>query len=150
VLENLKENDKMTRRTAVLTLIALVGFVSMTHAEDKAIKATQDWKGTVADEMLQKKAPANGYITDAKTFKQLWEDWKLGDKMPVIDFKKEVVVVQTTRGSQLQVGPVKLTEKGDLRVVGIATLDLQPGFRYAVLVLPREGVKSVNGKELKD
>jgi hypothetical protein len=34
--------------------------------------------------------------------------------------------------------------------VGIATRDLAPGFRYAVLVLPREGVKTINGKELKD
>jgi hypothetical protein len=140
----------MTHRKAVLALLVLLAVVAATHAEDKQIKATRDWKGTVADETLQKKAPANGYITDAKTFKQLWEDWKIGDKVPEIDFKKEVVVVETTRGSILQVGSMKLTDKGDLRVVGIATQDLAPGFRYAVLVLPREGVKTINGKELKD
>jgi len=140
----------MTHRKAVLALLVLLGVVAATHAEDKQIKATQDWKGTVADETLQKKAPANGFITDAQTFKQLWEDWKIGDKVPEIDFKKEVVVVETTRGSILQVGSMKLTDKGDLRVGGIATQDLAPGFRYAVLVLPREGVKTINGKELKD
>jgi hypothetical protein len=140
----------MTHRKAVLALLVLLGVVAATRAEDKQIKATRDWKGTVADETLQKKAPANGFITDAKTFKQLWEDWKIGDKVPEIDFKKEVVVVETTRGSILQVGSMKLTDKGDLRVVGIATRDLAPGFRYAVLVLPREGVKTINGKELKD
>jgi hypothetical protein len=140
----------MTHRKAVLALLVLFVLVAVTHAEDKEVKATRDWKGTVADEALQKKAPANGFITDAKTFKQLWEDWKIGDKVPDIDFKKEVVVVETTRGSILRVGTVKLTDKGDLRVVGIATRDLAPGFRYAVLVLPREGVKTINGKELKD
>jgi hypothetical protein len=140
----------MTHRKAALALFAWLGLVATTQAEDKEIKATKDWKGTVADETLQKKAPANGFITDAKTFKQLWEDWKLGEKAPEIDFKKEIVIVETTRGSNLRVGSPKLTDKGDLRVLGIATLDLAPGFRYALLVLPREGVKSVNGKELKE
>jgi hypothetical protein len=70
--------------------------------------------------------------------------------VPEIDFKKEIVIVETTRGGSLRVGTLKLTDKGDLRVAAIATRDLRPGFRYAVLVLPREGVKSINGKEIKE
>jgi hypothetical protein len=42
------------------------------------------------------------------------------------------------------------TDKGDLQALAIATRDLRPGFRYAVLVVPREGVKTINGKELKE
>jgi hypothetical protein len=32
----------------------------------------------------------------------------------------------------------------------MATRDLRPGFRYEILVLPREGVKTVNGKPLRE
>ncbi len=79
----------------------------------------------------------------------MWEDWKLGDKVPESDFKKAVVIVETTRGGILRVGNIQLTDKGDLRVAVISTRDLRPGIRYAILVVPREGVKTINGKELK-
>jgi hypothetical protein len=35
-----------------------------------------------------------------------------------------------------------------LKVLALATRDLRPGFRYQILVVPREGVKTVNGKLL--
>jgi len=57
------------------------------------------------------------------------------------------VLVATTQGSILRLAPT-LDEKGDLRVVGVATLDLRLGFRYVIAVVSREGVKTVNGKEL--
>src|SRR5262249_14012655 len=101
-------------------------------------------------EALLEKRPAKGYITEAKAFKQLWDDWKLVEKMPEIDFKKDVVIVETTRGSNLRVAAMKLTDKGDLRVLAMPTLDMRPGFRYAVLIVPREGVKTINGKEFKE
>jgi hypothetical protein len=33
-------------------------------------------------------------------------------------------------------------------VGGFGTKDLRPGFRYVLGVVPREGVKTVNGKDL--
>lgn len=114
---------------------------------DQEVKPTQQWKGSVDDENLQKKAPAQGIITDGMELKRLWQEWHLGDKVPAVKFDKELVLVETTRGSLLQVG-VKLTAKGDLQVLGIATRDFRPGFRYKILVVPRAGVKTVNGKEL--
>jgi hypothetical protein len=150
-LAHLTEDNIVTLRNARwLAALSLLGLALVARAEDREVKPTQDWKGTVADEAFLKSAPADGVITDAKAFKQLWEGWKIGEKLPEIDFKKEVVIVQTTRGSQLRVGSARLTDKGDLKVVAIATRDLRPGFRYAVLVLPREGVKSVNGKALTE
>jgi hypothetical protein len=137
---------------ALLGLLCLAGSPARADDKDKPkeIKPTKDWKGSIDDEALEKKAPADRFITDAKTFKQLWEDWKLGEKVPEIDFKKEVVLVETTRGGRLNVNTVRLTDKGDLQALAIATRDLRPGFRYAVLVVPREGVKTINGKELKE
>jgi len=45
-------------------------------------------------------------------------------------------------------GAMQVTDKGDLAVLAIATRDLRPGFRYVVSAVPREGVKTVNGKDL--
>src|SRR5215471_17619920 len=116
----------MRRNVGLLTALALVGLfglVAVARAEDKEVKPTKVWTGQVADEALLEKRPANGYITEAKAFKQLWDDWKLGEKVPDIDFKKDVVIVETTRGSNLRVAAMKLTDKGDLRVMAMATLD---------------------------
>ena len=41
-----------------------------------------------------------------------------------------------------------LDENGNLEVLGLATRDLQPGFRYVIAILSRKGVKTINGKEL--
>jgi hypothetical protein len=64
-----------------------------------------------------------------------------------VDFRKELVLVQTTRGSRLQV-IARREAGGNLRAGGIATRDLRPGFRYVIQVVPREGVRTVNGRPL--
>ena len=43
---------------------------------------------------------------------------------------------------------VKLDDKGDLRVVALATRDIRPGFRYAIKSVSKEGIKTVDGKPL--
>lgn len=118
---------------------------NLTAADPKAITPDPLWKGSVDDVELSKDAPS--VIGDAKAFAKLWESWKLGDKVPEIDFKKNLVVLTTGRGSILDLR-VMLNDKADLRVFGFGTKDLRPGFRYAVGVVSREGVKTVNGKKL--
>ena len=133
-------------------LLALVVIV-VARADDKPkddkgeVKTTNKWEGSVADEKLKKEAPESGVITNAKDFEKLWTAWKLGDKVAKVDFDKELVIVSTTVGSKLSVTP-KLDDKGDLKAIAVATRDLRPGFRYVVISVPREGVKTVNGKEL--
>jgi hypothetical protein len=51
-------------------------------------------------------------------------------------------------GSRLSLS-AQLDEKGNLQVLGVATRDFRSGFRYVLATVSREGVKSVNGKELK-
>jgi len=57
------------------------------------------------------------------------------------------VLVATSRGSILHLSPI-LDDKGDLTDVGIASMDLRPGFRYVIATVSRAGVKTVNGKKL--
>jgi hypothetical protein len=114
-------------------------------ADAKPVKFTKEWKGSVADESKQKGAPE--VIVSAKALEKLWADWKIEGKVPEVDFTKEIVVVGTTSGSRLNLS-ARLDDKGDLTVGGLGTSDLVPGFRYVIATVPREGVKTVNKKEL--
>jgi hypothetical protein len=140
----------MTKNRIVLLSLAAVALaVTLTtaaRAEKKMIAVTKEFTGSVADEALAKDAPA--VVTSAKGLEKLWKDWKIADKMPEVDFTKDLVFVSTTRGSRIKVSLSLDTDKGDLQVLGIATRDLAPGFRYVIQVAPKEGVKTVNGKEL--
>jgi hypothetical protein len=140
----------MTR--ALLGMVALfAGLLLLSgavQAENKKLETKVLFQGSIDDEKLLAKAPPTGVITTQKGFDDLFTAWKLGDKKPEIDFKKDLVVVSTTVGSKLNLAVVLNTDKGDLQVLGLATRDLRPGFRYVIGVAPSEGVKTVNGKEL--
>ena len=67
--------------------------------------------------------------------------------VPIVRLPIAPAPVATTSGSRLNLN-TKLDDKGDLKVVGLGTRDLRPGFRYAIKSVSRDGVKTVNGKEL--
>jgi hypothetical protein len=138
----------MQRHSWLVGLIAVVILALLTpavHAQKKAVMPNKEWSGSVEDENLAKGAPE--CITSAKDLEKLWKDWKLPDKAPEVDFAKELVIVTTTRGSRLKLG-LTVDDKGNLQVGGLATRDLRPGFRYVIATVSKEGVKTVNGKEL--
>jgi hypothetical protein len=111
------------------------------------LKATNTWMGSIDDEKLAREMPENGVITNARDFEKLVKAWKVADKVPDVNFDKEVVLVAKTEGSRLRLN-ASLDEKGDLKALGLATRDLLPGFRYVIISVPKEGVRTVNGKEL--
>jgi hypothetical protein len=119
--------------------------VPQARADKKDVSLTKEWKGSVEDADLAKAAPE--FVTDAKAFAKLWKKWGVEGKVPKVDFKKEIVIVSTTSGSRLSLS-ARLDDQGNLEVLGIATSDFGPGFRYAMATVPRAGVKTVNGKEL--
>jgi hypothetical protein len=123
----------------------LVLSVPEVRAGKKAVKLTQQWKGSVADEALQKGAP--DFLADQKALEKLWKEWKIEHKLPEIDFRKEIVILATSRGSRLNLS-AQLSDAGDLLVLGLGTRDLRPGFRYVLATVARAGVKTVNKKPL--
>ena len=132
---------------AVLGLLAPQARAEKKPTEKKAVELIKQWKGSVADADLAKDAPA--YVADAMSLEKLWKKWGVEGKVLEVDFKKEIVIVSTTVGSRLALS-AKLGDKGNLEVLGAATRDLAPGFRYVLATVSREGVKTVNGKELKE
>jgi hypothetical protein len=135
--------------------IAVVLIASTVHAEDKSIKPIKEWKSAfleVKDEPLMKEAPKSGYIADAEAWTKLWKAWRFEKEQPVIDFKKQVVLVSVADGAVnrwLRTG-LKLTDKGDLRSDAPATEIAGPGFIYLIQVVDREGIRTINGKAITD
>ena len=127
---------------AVLSLAAGVAVAAPTP-----LKATNTWTGSIDDEKLANEMPENGVITNAKDFEKLVKAWKVAEKVPEVNFDREIVLVAKTGGSKLTL-KASLDKKGDLKALGLATRDLRKGFRYVIISVPKEGVKTVNGKEL--
>ncbi len=92
--------------------------------------------------------------------------WKVASELPKLDFAKEsaplrrlrvaakralggmIVVGVYSVGSSLNMAGADLDEKGNLNVLGFGTRDIRPGLRYVLGVVSKEGVKTVNCKEL--
>jgi hypothetical protein len=109
------------------------------------VRPTREWSGSVADETLERAAPA--YIVNTRALEKLWREWNIAGVSPTVDFSREIVVVTTTRGGQLRL-MLTLDANGNLEVGGLATRDLRPGFRYVIATVSRDGVRTVNGREL--
>src|SRR5262249_23015120 len=102
------------------------------------VKLTRQWKGSVKDEDLRKGAPE--VITSAKALKHLWGTWQVSDKLPEVDFKKEIVIVVVGSGSRLNAS-ARLDDEGNLQVLGLGTLPAgrggRPRARPAQVAAPR-------------
>ena len=126
--------------------VAQVALSVPAHAEEKKfVKPNSQWAGDIEDV-----SPSLGeakLITTSEQMAKLWKDWAGKGKAPDINFATEFAVVVFSRGSSLD---IKATNTdGVMDVFGFGTKDIQPGMRYIVGSFSRDGVKKVNGKELK-
>ena len=113
--------------------------------ERKPLETLKEWRGDNPNEALSKDAPK--YIVNSKDLEKLWKSWDIKEKLPEIDFSKELLLIETTRGSRLNL-KATLDEKGNIQALGLATRDLRPGFRYVMITVSKTGVKSINGKAI--
>jgi hypothetical protein len=118
--------------------------VSPANAQKKKVEITKQWSGSVEDE----KATKPEVIVSAKGLEAVWKAWKIEGDVPKVDFTKDIVVAIYSSGSKLNLSAANLDDKGNLEVLGIGTRDLRPGFRYVLGVVSREGIKTVNKKDL--
>jgi hypothetical protein len=131
---------------ATLAILMAVSFpLEGVPAERQPVTPVKEWNGSIDDPTIV--STASEVILSAKEFEALWLAWKLPGPVPEVDFSLNLVAVQTTVGSRLRLSAM-LEDNGNLMVLGLATRDFHPGFRYVLAVLSRTGVKTVNGKEL--
>ena len=139
----------MPFKAVFLATVAILAVVAIPlhsfPAGQETVTPLQGWSGSVEDLSLLKAAPE--FILSATELGSLWSAWNLRGSPPEVDFSKNLVAVQTTRGSELRLSAT-LDDLGDLTVIGLGTLDMRLGFRYVLSVLSLKGVKTINGKEL--
>jgi hypothetical protein len=140
----------MTCRPILLTMLTMIMLASFPlqafSAGKEPVKPSRQWSGSVQDLSLKEVGPE--VILSKQGLENLWRVWKIPGPVPEVDFFRELVVVQTTRGSRLRL-TATLDESGNLEVLGLATRDLHPGFRYVIAILSNKRVKTVNGQEVK-
>lgn len=128
----------------VLALVALVA--STAGAEDREITPINLWLGSVDDVSVQ--GLGAECIGSQKGLEELWRIWRIAEPLPLIDFDREIALVITGNGSVLYFESISLSNDGNLVMSHVETLDLVPGFRYAIGTVKRAGVKTVNGHEV--
>jgi hypothetical protein len=129
---------------AALAGVAFAAVAPEASAQKKKVEITMKWSGSVEDE----KAIKPEFIASAKGLEAVWKAWKIDGDVPKVDFTKDIVVAVYSVGSKLNISGANLDANGDLTVLGFGTRDIRPGFRYVLGVVSREGVKTVNKKEL--
>ncbi len=134
----------MLRTLVAFTL--LVATIPSTYGDEPKPKRTVELAGSLEDEALQKEMPANGVVVSQKVWDKLTKAWGITDA-PKVDFTKEILVMGTWKGSSFSITPT-VDSEGDLKITSFGTKDLRPGFRWKVLSLPRDGIKTTQGKAL--
>lgn len=113
-------------------------------AKPGKVEVIQKWSGTI------KEAPFHtAVIVDAEAFAEAWNRLGVPGNTPNLDFTRCVVIAAAIRTSGLYIWP-SLDESGDLKTGIVATPD-QPGYiSYALAVIPRLGIKTVDGNPLEN
>jgi|GEM_PF-2502924 len=131
---------------AVLAMLMVVSLPLQAFSGGwKPVESSRQWRGSVDDLSRLKAAPE--FILSAGEFEALWKAWKVPGPVPEVDFSRDLVAVLTTQGSKLRFSATR-DGRGNVKVWGLATRDLRPGFRYVMAVLSRKGVTTINGKDL--
>lgn len=113
------------------------------------IEPVRRFSGKNAQMALRKIAPANRAVINDEQWNNLWLGWQTDEPKPEIDFEKFVVLVETVDGpNNMFTNTLKLDGTGNLKYEVASTRMAGPGFAYLMLVVPREGIQSVNGRPL--
>lgn len=116
----------------------------------------QRWEGSYPVVNLDKlprgqQKSATGFIGDERVFSDVWKNFKPGERMPKIDFKKSLVVFSRNMKfyNRIAITKVRLVD-GTAEILGVETLTSTPvsdRVAMALAEIPREGVKSVKSGE---
>jgi len=130
----------------MLAGIMICSSAAIAPAEVREIKSLKEWRGRV-DNASGKKAPTRGFLASQAEMDKLWTAWRIPGTCPKVDFKTRLVLVRTCNCSHISIAPL-LKEKGDLHVQVTITKDLREDTAYVIALIPRRGIRTVEGKPL--
>ena len=112
------------------------------------VKIVRSWAGKLVDSAPRKLSPVDGFVLDRKSWARLWKAWRGQEDVPEVDFQKQMLLVFTAEGPN-SVGCTPTHDgRGNVQANASCTLIGGPGFGYLILCIPREGIRTVNGKPL--
>lgn len=128
--------------------LALALIVTAVAAADDVVPLKK-YSGICRDDRLRPVAPKSGVIVDQESLVTLWKAWTVEGPVPSLNFRDHLVTVATVDGPNRSFsGALQLSEAGDLTYQVASTKMAGPGFGYLLMVVPRAGLKSVNGQAI--
>ncbi|MBT4692204.1 MAG: hypothetical protein HOB73_02550 [Planctomycetaceae bacterium] len=105
---------------------------------------TEQFTGYSEDSDFDDVDSRHDFIVDQTSFAELWNEWNAIDAVPAVDFTQNIVVVAVVPGpNQIMMQPT-LDLSGNLMLKAASTRMAGPGFSYAIQIIPRGGIESVN------
>ena len=140
----------MLARFPVAAAIAILG-LSMPSAQAQNVKIVKEFKGEAPAAKLEKTVGGTSYFQTPAAFKSFWTASGLKDPMPKVDFSKQMVLRGYAREAKEVTLDLKLNAKGDLSV-GETKKDGPDADKmaYHIVIINRDGVKTVGGRKIKD
>src|SRR4051812_5298885 len=89
------EKAVMRRTCLVVPVILSAWTLPLPQAlgQDRKIEPLMQWSGLLTEKKLTELTPAQGYIGDAAAWKKLWGAWRPTEKLPEVDFARQLVLV---------------------------------------------------------
>jgi RNA polymerase sigma factor (sigma-70 family) len=128
------------------------GKKSAAHEEaSNPVAIKQSWDGIIPNRNVLKESPPEGFVVEAAAWEKLWKGWRAKEKLPAIDFDKQMAIILTVPGPNKITAPeLRIDDTGNVKVpLPVSTLLHDDGrIGYTIIVIDRTGVKSVNGKSI--
>jgi hypothetical protein len=112
------------------------------------VEPSATWDAMLGDVALKELAPKSGFLADEQAFAELWKAWRPGEDVPAVDFSKDLILVALANGPNRARTRPTLDEAGDLKFTVMQTKRGGRGFGYALLMVSREGIKTVKGEPI--
>jgi len=139
----------MFLRPVTLVCCCLVSSLTIVaQAAPTTIETLDMWSGQVNDIALRKLAPSTGFITDPTHWQKLCKTWQPDVKVPGVDFGKQLVLVGTVPGPNRVIMRPAVDEKGNVTFLVAGTKRGGPGFGYKLILISRQGVKTIKGQSI--
>lgn len=143
----MKRDRSMTIATRLCALFAVVlAATSALHA--KPLDVVETWTGQSSNRDLRGQAPPSGAIVDDESWAKLWKAWQDDKPVPDVNFAEHLVIVATVYGPNRMTGKPQIEDDGNVRALFAHTLLDGPGFGFIMVQVPRQGIKTINGKPL--
>ena len=134
--------------TLVTCCCYIVACALPVQAAPSMVETLGMWSGQVKDAALRELAPASDCITEPGAWQELYKKWQPEMKVPRVDFTQHLVLVGTVAGPNRVILNPSIDKTGNVTFIVAGTKRGGPGFGYKLILVKRQGIKTVNGKPL--